>query len=71
MEMERLEGAIISQVTADKQEVSNECLHPRFKPLILFAMNVLLLGSGGREHAIAWKLSQSSMLRKLHIEEIF
>ena len=67
MEMERLEGAIISQVTADKQEVSNECLHPRFKPLILFAMNVLLLGSGGREHAIAWKLSQSSMLRKLHI----
>jgi phosphoribosylamine--glycine ligase len=30
-------------------------------------MNVLLLGSGGREHAIAWKLSQSSMLRKLHI----
>ena len=30
-------------------------------------MNVLLLGSGGREHAIAWKLSQSSLLRKLHI----
>lgn len=30
-------------------------------------MNVLLLGSGGREHAIAWKLSQSSMLRSLHI----
>lgn len=30
-------------------------------------MNLLLLGSGGREHAIAWKLSQSSMLRTLHI----
>ena len=30
-------------------------------------MNVLLLGSGGREHAIAWKLSESSMLRDLHI----
>ncbi|HCI61402.1 MAG TPA: phosphoribosylamine--glycine ligase, partial [Erythrobacter sp.] len=23
------------------------------------AMNILLLGSGGREHALAWKLAQS------------
>ena len=30
-------------------------------------MNVLLLGSGGREHAIAWKLSQSKHLTKLFI----
>lgn len=30
-------------------------------------MNVLLLGSGGRENAIAWKLSQSSLLNKLFI----
>ena len=30
-------------------------------------MNVLLLGSGGREHAIAWKLSQSPKLSKLWI----
>ncbi|MFX7140846.1 hypothetical protein ABTH88_23200, partial [Acinetobacter baumannii] len=22
-------------------------------------MNILLLGSGGREHALAWKMSQS------------
>ncbi|HEX8666958.1 MAG TPA: phosphoribosylamine--glycine ligase [Allosphingosinicella sp.] len=28
-------------------------------------MNVLLLGSGGREHALAWKLSQSPRLGKL------
>ncbi|MBA2745701.1 MAG: phosphoribosylamine--glycine ligase, partial [Flavisolibacter sp.] len=30
-------------------------------------MNILLLGSGGREHAIAWKLSQSKLLSKLFI----
>lgn len=30
-------------------------------------MNVLLLGSGGREHALAWKISQSPLLKKLFI----
>ncbi len=30
-------------------------------------MNVLILGSGGREHALAWKISQSSQLSKLYI----
>lgn len=30
-------------------------------------MKVLLVGSGGREHALAWKLSQSKRLKKLYI----
>ena len=30
-------------------------------------MNVLLVGSGGREHAVAWKLKQSKKLRNLYI----
>ncbi|MBC7579415.1 MAG: phosphoribosylamine--glycine ligase, partial [Tardiphaga sp.] len=28
-------------------------------------MNILLLGSGGREHALAWKLSSSPLVTKL------
>ena len=30
-------------------------------------MRVLLLGSGGREHAMAWKMANSSMLEELFI----
>src|SRR3954464_12090950 len=29
-------------------------------------MNILLLGSGGREHALAWKLAASPLLTKLY-----
>jgi phosphoribosylamine--glycine ligase len=30
-------------------------------------MNILVIGSGGREHAISWKLKQSKLLNKLFI----
>ena len=30
-------------------------------------MNVLILGSGGREHCFAWKIAQSSHIQKLYI----
>jgi len=30
-------------------------------------MNVLILGSGGREHALAWKIAQSPLLKSLYI----
>ena len=30
-------------------------------------MNILLLGSGGREHALAWKITQSPKVEKLYI----
>ncbi len=30
-------------------------------------MNIILLGSGGREHALAWKIAQSPKVKKLYI----
>ena len=30
-------------------------------------MNILLLGSGGREHALAWRMARSPRLNRLHI----
>ena len=30
-------------------------------------MKLLLLGSGGREHALAWKIAQSPKIDKLYI----
>ena len=30
-------------------------------------MNILIVGAGGREHALAWKISQSPLLDKLYI----
>ncbi|UWG96181.1 phosphoribosylamine--glycine ligase [Dehalobacter sp. DCM] len=29
--------------------------------------NILIVGSGGREHALAWKINQSSLCRKLYV----
>jgi phosphoribosylamine--glycine ligase len=34
---------------------------------MLSSMNILLLGSGGREHALAWKISQSTLCSQLFI----
>jgi phosphoribosylamine--glycine ligase len=30
-------------------------------------MNILLIGSGGREHTLAWKLKQSALCEQLFI----
>ena len=30
-------------------------------------MNILILGSGGREHTLAWKINQSKRLTKLFV----
>jgi phosphoribosylamine--glycine ligase len=39
----------------------------KFKQPIMSTLNVLLLGSGGRESALAWKISQSPLLGKFFI----
>src|SRR5690349_11665809 len=30
-------------------------------------MNILIIGSGGREHALAWKIAQSPLCSKLYV----
>jgi len=30
-------------------------------------MNILVLGSGGREHALAWKIYQSDKVKQLYV----
>src|ERR1700738_3149406 len=35
------------------------------KPSLVFLMRILLLGSGGREHALAWKIAASPLVTKL------
>ena len=39
----------------------------RFVKKTMKKLNVLLLGGGGREHAIAWKLAQSEQMNNLYI----
>ena len=38
-----------------------------FGPHLKSKMNILLLGGGGREHALAWKISQSKSCSSLFI----
>ncbi len=38
-----------------------------FSELELLAMKVLIVGNGGREHAIAWKISQSPLVKELYV----
>jgi phosphoribosylamine-glycine ligase len=30
-------------------------------------MNALIIGNGGREHALAWKISQSTLVKKIYV----
>src|SRR5213593_2257512 len=42
-------------------------IRPAKNYLSTFIMNILLLGSGGREHALAWKLEESPLCTRLYI----
>lgn len=39
----------------------------KFAPKIIHSMKILLLGSGGREHALAWKIAQSAQCETLYV----
>ncbi|SDI34884.1 phosphoribosylamine--glycine ligase [Bradyrhizobium lablabi] len=48
------------------QAKADSCDRLRFEtPHPVHLMNILLLGSGGREHALAWKIAASPLLTKL------
>lgn len=40
---------------------------PILHPLYIQEMNILIIGSGGREHAFAWKIKQSALCSKLYV----
>lgn len=42
-------------------------LHAHKLPLNYFLLNILILGSGAREHAFAWKMSRSKLVTNLFI----
>src|SRR5215475_5824774 len=42
-------------------------MNTEFRAQSKLKMNILLLGGGGREHALAWKISQSKMCSALFI----
>src|SRR3982075_838511 len=43
----------------------NRAPHRAANPVWLHLMHILLLGSGGREHALAWKIAASPLVTKL------
>lgn len=48
------------------QNKGDSCDRLRFETLhLVHLMNILLLGSGGREHALAWKIAASPLLTRL------
>jgi phosphoribosylamine---glycine ligase len=53
-------------VTSPLQQEGVSCdPTPVHKPSLVFLMHILLLGSGGREHALAWKIAASPLVTKL------
>ncbi|RMM97728.1 Phosphoribosylamine--glycine ligase, partial [Pseudomonas savastanoi pv. glycinea] len=41
--------------------------YSRISVIEVFEMNVLIIGSGGREHALAWKVAQDPRVQKVFV----
>ena len=53
-------------VISPLQQDGDSCdRHGSIDPIWLHLMHILLLGSGGREHALAWKIAASPLVTKL------
>jgi phosphoribosylamine--glycine ligase len=44
-----------------------QCCFPEFSVIEVFEMKVLIIGSGGREHALAWKVAQDPRVVKVFV----
>ena len=58
---------------AEKITIETGAFLCRFFPLEIlenFAMKLLVIGSGGREHALAWRLSQGAGVEKVFVAPV-
>ena len=52
---------------SDEYQVDIMALTLKLETIELMKQNVLIIGSGGREHALAWKIAQSEHIGKLYV----
>lgn len=61
----------LSSISFPGQEVetynASTTVHIDFVSSMSASLRILLVGSGGREHALAWRLSQSSLVKHIFV----
>ena len=45
----------------------NKAVGMKLEFLMGLGMNIMIIGSGGREHALAWKIAQSPRIQHIYV----